>query len=100
LTKINWGFENNPQCVKINVDLKPIINYQSNELLKEFKDIFALTYKTLKGLPPDITQHWIELDTSIPLVHQTRYQLNPNYAATVKHDIDILLAMGFIKLVE
>jgi len=100
LTKINWGFEKNPQCVKINVDLEPIINYQSNELLKEFKDIFALTYKNLKGLPLDIAQHWIELDTSIPLVHQTRYQLNPNYAAIVKHDIDILLAIGFIKLVE
>jgi hypothetical protein len=82
------------------VDLEPIVNYQLNELLKEFKDIFALTYKNLKGLPPNIAQHWIELDTSIPHVHQTRCQLNPNYAATIKHDIDIFLVVGFIKLVE
>jgi len=28
------------------------------------------------------------------------YQLNPNYVAIVKHDIDKLFAIGFIKLVE
>jgi len=54
----------------------------------------------LKGIPLDIAQHWIELDTSIPLVHQARYWLNFNYAAIVKHDMDKLLAIGFIKHVE
>jgi hypothetical protein len=28
------------------------------------------------------------------------YILNPNYATTIKHDIDKLLAIGFIQLVE
>jgi hypothetical protein len=36
----------------------------------------------------------------IPLVHQIIYQLNPNYAAIVNHDIDKLLVVGFIKSVE
>ncbi len=36
----------------------------------------------------------------IPLVHQARYRLNPNYAAIVKQYIDKLLAASFIKLVE
>ncbi len=40
------------------------------------------------------------MDTSIPHVHQARYWLNLNYAAIVKHDIDKLLAIGFIKHVE
>jgi hypothetical protein len=57
------------QQVKINVDLEPIINSQLVELLKEFKDIFAWTYKNLKGIPPKISQHRIELDTTIPLAH-------------------------------
>jgi hypothetical protein len=67
--------------------LEPIVNYQLIELLKEFKDIFAWTYKDLKGIPPKIAHHQIELDTSMPLVHQTMYQLNPNYVAIVKQDI-------------
>ncbi len=64
------GFEENLQHVKINVDLEPIINHQLIKLLKEFKDIFVWTYKDLKGIPPNVTQHRIELDTLIPQVHQ------------------------------
>ncbi len=69
LTKINLGSKENMQQVRINIDLKHVINSQLVELLKEFKDIFVWTYKDLKGIPLKIAQHWIELDTSIPLVH-------------------------------
>jgi predicted transcriptional regulator len=31
-------------------------------LLKEFKDVFAWTYKNLKGIPLELAQHIIELD--------------------------------------
>ncbi len=54
----------------------------------------------MKGIPLDITQHRIELDTSIPPAHQTTYWLNPNYVAIVKHDINKFLVAGLIKLVE
>jgi hypothetical protein len=56
--------------------------------------------QNLKGIPPKLTQHIIELDTTIPLAHQVRYMLNPNYIIAVKHDIDKLLAVGFIQHVE
>jgi hypothetical protein len=36
------------------------------------------------------------LDISFPLAHQTRYKLNLNYVAIVKHDIDKLLTVWFI----
>jgi hypothetical protein len=39
LTKINLGYEESLQQVKINVDLKPFVSHQLIELLKEFKDI-------------------------------------------------------------
>ncbi len=77
-----------------------IVSYQLIELLKEFKDIFAWTNKDLKGIPHDMAQHQIKLDTLIPLVHQARYRLNPNYATIVQHDIDKLFATSFIKRVE
>jgi hypothetical protein len=40
------------------------------------------------------------LDITIPLAHQAKYRLNPNYATTVKQDIDKLLIVGFIEYVE
>jgi hypothetical protein len=49
-------------------------------------------YKDLKNLPQELAQHKIELDFSIPPTHQARYKLNLNYAATIKHDINKLLA--------
>jgi len=40
------------------------------------------------------------LDTTIPLAHQVKYRLNPNYATMVKQDINKLLVVGFIEFVE
>jgi hypothetical protein len=62
--------------------------------------VFALTYKDLKGMPPKLDQHIIELDISISLAHQTRYILNPNYATTIKYDINKLLTTEFIQPIE
>jgi hypothetical protein len=42
------------------------------EHLKELKDVFAETYKDLKGIPLKIVRRKIELDTTIPHVHQAR----------------------------
>jgi len=39
-------------------------------------------------------------DTTIPLAHQARYWLTPNYATIVKQDIDKLFVASFIKHVE
>jgi hypothetical protein len=39
------------------------------QLLKEFKDVFAWTYKDLKGIPPKLAQNRMELDITIPSAH-------------------------------
>ncbi len=70
------------------------------QLLKEFKDVFAWTYKDLKEIPPKLAQHIIELDITILPAHQAKYKLNPNYIIAVKQDIDKLLTIGFIQSIE
>jgi len=35
-------------------------------LLREFKDVCTWTYKDLKGIPLELAQHIIELNTLIP----------------------------------
>jgi hypothetical protein len=40
------------------------------------------------------------LDTIIPLAHQAKYKLNPNYVTIVKQNINKLLTAGFIEFVE
>jgi len=75
--------------VKVNVSLELVVIEQLIELL-EFKEIFAWTYKGMKGIPLKIIQHKIEFDTMIPLARQVKYWLNPNYGAIVKQDINKL----------
>jgi len=53
-----------------------------------------------KRIPLELAQYRIELDTIIPLAHQNRYKLNPNYATTIKQYIDKLLLVEFIEYVE
>jgi hypothetical protein len=66
------------------------------ELIKKYKDVFAWTYKYLKGIPLELVQHKIEMDTTIPPLDHAMYRLNPNYITTMKQDIDRLLIASFI----
>jgi len=70
------------------------------QLLNEFKDVFAWTYKDLKRIPLKIAHKKIELGAIIPLTHQAKYILNPNYVIVVKQHIDKLLATRFIEFVK
>jgi hypothetical protein len=54
------------------------------QLLKEFKDVFAWTYKDVKVIQLELALHRIELDITTPPTHQPKYKLNPNYATTIK----------------
>jgi hypothetical protein len=77
--KINLGVDVEPQLVKINAQLETHKVFEVEQLLKEFKDVFAWTYKDLKGIPLKLPQHIMELDITIPPTHQVRYRLNPNF---------------------
>jgi hypothetical protein len=100
LVKLNLGIKANPQYIKVNSQLTKEKTNELQMLLKEFKDVFTWIYKDLKNIPLELTQHKIELDTSIPPAHQPRYKLNPNYVTIVKRDINKLLAAGFIQLIK
>ncbi len=80
----NMGIYAKPQMVKINAQLKIGKVLELKQLLKEFKDVFALTYKDLKGIPLELAQNEAELDIIISLTHQARSKLNPNYVTTIK----------------
>jgi hypothetical protein len=43
--------------VKANSNLKPKKVLELEELLWEYKDAFAWTYKDLKGIPLELVQH-------------------------------------------
>jgi hypothetical protein len=62
---LNLGTHDKPQMVKLNANLDPFITNAIEQLLKEYKFVFAWMYKDLKGIPLHLPQHQIELDTNI-----------------------------------
>jgi hypothetical protein len=50
---------------KMNAQLAEENMNSLKELLIEYKDVFTWMYKDLKGIPPKLAQHHIELDTLI-----------------------------------
>jgi hypothetical protein len=69
LLVINLGTKKNPQTIKVNVQsIEERLNFLK-KLLLEYKDVFAWIYKDLKGIPLELAQRHIELDTSIPPAH-------------------------------
>jgi hypothetical protein len=74
---LNLGTKVNPQYIKVNAQLIKEKIEKLHMLLKEFKNVFAWTYKDLKSIPLELAQHKIELGTSIPLAHQSKVQIEP-----------------------
>ena len=65
-------------------------------LLQEFSDVFAWSPADLRGIPPELGEHNIDLkEDSIP-VRQRQYRLNPKYSLMVKEELDKLLEAGII----
>jgi len=58
--------------VNLNAYLDKLTATIVEQLLQEYKNVFVWTYKDLKGIPPHIVQHQIELNTIMPLVHQIK----------------------------
>ncbi len=54
LMKLNLETNAEPQMAKIYAHLETCKVLEVEQLLKEFKDVFAWTYKDLKGIPLEL----------------------------------------------
>ncbi len=62
----------------------------------EYRQVFAWSYKELKGIPKEVCEHKIELMVNLQPIKQKQYKMNPNYALRVRENFDKLLDAGFI----
>jgi hypothetical protein len=93
---MNLGTENDPKSIRIYSGLTTELFKEWLQFFKDTKDVFAWTYKDLKGVPPEICQHQIVLESNAKPVRQRQYRMNPKYSLMVKEEIDKLLECGFI----
>jgi hypothetical protein len=73
---------------------------QIKKLLINYHDVFAWSYKDLKGIPKEICEHKIELVVDAQPIKQRQYTMNSYYTLNVKEVLDKLLNIGFIYPIE
>ncbi|MCO5583534.1 hypothetical protein L7F22_037445 [Adiantum nelumboides] len=69
-------------------------------LLKEYKDVFAWSYKDLKGVDPKICQHTIPTRDDAKPSRQRPYTYNETFARRIKEEIERLKEAKFIYEIE
>ena len=92
------GEEFKPMYIAAN--LEPEEESELIKLLKEYKDVFAWSFKDLKGVDLAICQHTISMREDAKPSKQRPYTYNDNFAAKIKEEIDKLREAGFIYEIE
>ena len=70
------------------------------QTLKEHRDVFAWSYKDLKGVDLAICQHTILIRDDARPSKQRPYTYNDNFAKRIKEEIDKLLGVDFSYEIE
>ncbi|KAL3684863.1 hypothetical protein R1sor_002885 [Riccia sorocarpa] len=94
--EINIGTEEDPKIIKVGNHLSEVHKKGLIKLLTDYKGVFAWTYEDMKGIPLEICQHKIKLLPSAKPLVQRPYRMNPNYAETVRKEIEKLKEADFI----
>jgi len=89
-----------PQFIKIGSQLSTEETKHYKKLVMEYRDIFAWSYKNLKGIPPKVDQHTIPLIPGAKPICQKERRMNLRLQLVVKAKLEKLLEAGFTKPVE
>ena len=94
------GLGEDKKLVYIATNLEQNEEQSLIEILQEFRDVFAWSYKDLKGVDPTICQHTIPLCDDAKPSRQHPYSYNENYAMRIEEEINRLRETGFIYEIE
>jgi hypothetical protein len=90
------GTQAKPQDVLVSAILPITFQLQLKNLLTDYKDVFACSYKELKGILRKIFEPKTQLMANAQPIKQKQYIMNPNYALKLKEDLDKLRDARFI----
>ena len=94
--KVNLNNESEPREVRIGLSLNKHEREQFIELLRQYTDVFAWSYKDMPGIDRSIAEHRIPLNPNIKPVKQKLRRLRPEWALKIKEEVQKQLAAGFI----
>ncbi|XP_074315648.1 uncharacterized protein LOC141651853 [Silene latifolia] len=97
---INVGTELEPKELRIGTTLSSTERADFIDLLNEFKDVFAWSYKDMPGIDRDIAEHRIPIKPGFKPVKQKLRRMRTEWALKIKEEVDKQFKAGFIKVSE
>ena len=71
--KMNLGTQEEPKNIQIYKEMSPKEREEWLQFFKKYKNVFAWTYKDLKGIPKEVCQHRIILEPNTKPIRQRQY---------------------------
>ena len=86
--------------IKIGNNTSPKERKAIENLIREYKDVFAWTYDDLKTFDLAIIEHTISLNEGAKPYRQKLRSVNPKLAPLIKKELEKMLAAGIIRPVR
>jgi hypothetical protein len=91
---LNIGTPESPTSAKIGAQCYDKKMMKFVELLGEFQDFFAWSYKDLHGFYPSLTSHAIPIKEGIKTGKKKQIPVNPALEATIRRELENFLKVG------
>uniref|UniRef100_A0A2N9J4N8 Uncharacterized protein n=1 Tax=Fagus sylvatica TaxID=28930 RepID=A0A2N9J4N8_FAGSY len=100
LKELNLGTVDEPRPIFISALLTPAEEKEYLELLTEYKDVFAWTYKEMPGLDPRVAVHRLAIKQEARPVKQAQRRFRPELLPQIEAEVNKLEQAGFIRKVQ
>nr|GMD82530.1 uncharacterized protein LOC109154689 [Ipomoea batatas] len=100
LKVVDLGTPENPRPIFISTLLSNEDEKIYVELLKEYIDVFAWTYKEMPGLDPKVAVHRLAVKKTCRLVKQAQRRFRPELIPSIEGEVNKLIEAGFIREVK
>ncbi|KAM1027360.1 hypothetical protein ACFX2A_041136 [Malus domestica] len=100
LKELNLGTSEEPKPIFVSALLSADEIEKYYQLLLEYKDVFAWTYKEMPGLDPIIAVHHLAVKPGTRPIKQTQRRYRSELIPQIEAEIDKLIEAGFIREVQ
>ncbi|GLT26705.1 hypothetical protein SLA2020_017510 [Shorea laevis] len=96
LKQRNLGTEDDPKPIFLSASLSLEEEVRYVQLLTEYKDVFAWSYKEMPGLDPKVAVHCLAVKHGVRPVKQSQRRFRPDLIPQIEAEVDKLIEAGFI----
>ena len=100
LKEINFGTDEDPKPTYVNASLASDEERAYVDLFKEYKDVFAWSYKEMRRLDPKVEVHHLAVKSDVHPIKQAQRCFRPELVPVIETEVSKIIEAGFIREVK